>query len=117
MSLTFGNVCGLGVDSKLVLNRVSISVDLPKPVSPNQLNVKDDFNGCLLCPEDQMLINGSFQFFIRLLLLTDAHDIEDESILNTFVHQLIWQTVKTHMTSQFQRTQRQIVLKKERKPK
>lgn len=34
LSLTAGRVCGAGLDSKLVLKRVSMSVDLPIPVSP-----------------------------------------------------------------------------------
>ena len=34
MSLTAGRLCEAGVDPKLVLKRVSISVDLPMPVSP-----------------------------------------------------------------------------------
>uniref|UniRef100_A0A2M4CG49 Putative secreted protein n=1 Tax=Anopheles marajoara TaxID=58244 RepID=A0A2M4CG49_9DIPT len=33
-SFTLGSVCGLGCDSKFVLNSESISVDLPSPVSP-----------------------------------------------------------------------------------
>ena len=37
-----------GVDSKLVLNRVSISVDLPIPVSPGQVSVKSLFNSAPL---------------------------------------------------------------------
>ena len=32
--MTEGRVCGLGEDSKLVLNNESIRVDFPKPVSP-----------------------------------------------------------------------------------
>lgn len=35
-NFTFGNECGLGWDSKFVLNNESISVDLPRPVSPMQ---------------------------------------------------------------------------------
>lgn len=37
---TFGRECGEGCDSKLVLNRVSIKVDLPRPVSPMHMMLK-----------------------------------------------------------------------------
>lgn len=37
---TFGSECGEGCDSKLVLNSVSMSVDLPRPVSPMHMMLK-----------------------------------------------------------------------------
>ena len=42
LSLTLGKSCVLGVESKLLLNKVSISVDLPIPVSP--VNVSQQHN-------------------------------------------------------------------------
>jgi len=38
LSLTFGKSCVLGVESKLLLNSVSMSTDLPMPVSPAQIS-------------------------------------------------------------------------------
>jgi len=40
LSFTFGKLCVDGVDSKLVLNRESISVDFPRPVSPENMAIK-----------------------------------------------------------------------------
>jgi len=46
LSLTFGKSCVLGVESKLLLNNVSISVDLPMPVSP--ADISQQHNNCTI---------------------------------------------------------------------
>lgn len=92
LSFTLGNLCVDGVDSKLVLNNESISVDLPKPVSPERHNRWWWWVNHKISSED-----------CRVRTLTDAQDVEDETVLSRLVRQLIGHAVEADVSIQVER--------------